>query len=179
MSVTATPAVADAASAAAGAPPADEAAVRVLFAELLAAWGRGDGRAYAACFTADADYVAFDGSHTRGREAIDASHQQLFDTWLKGTRLVGQVTGVRFLSPDVALLHATGGTVKRGRSTPAPGRDSIQTLVATREGGVWRFAAFQNSRVRLIGRNAATALAWLLSDILWGVLGRGKGAARG
>jgi PhnB protein len=30
------------------------------------------------------------------------------DTYLKGTRLVGQVTRVRFLGPDVALMHAVG-----------------------------------------------------------------------
>jgi hypothetical protein len=39
---------------------------------------------------------------------------------------------VRFLSPDVALMHAVGGTVMRGKSEPSPERDSIQTLVAIR-----------------------------------------------
>jgi uncharacterized protein (TIGR02246 family) len=126
----------------------DEDAVRALYARLLDAWCRGDGRAYADCFVADADYVAFDGSHTRGREAIGAWHQQLFDTWLKGTRLVGQITGLGFARPDVAIVHATGGTITRGRAKPSAGRDSIQTLVAARDGDEWRFVAFHNTRVR-------------------------------
>ena len=137
------------------APAADDAAVRALVDKLLAAWGRGDGRAYGDLFTDDADYVAFDGSRTVGRAAIAASHQALFDTWLKGTRLVGQVEGVRFLAPDVALVHATGATLMPGKDRPV--RPSIQTLVAVRRDGDWRFAAFHNTRV--VHRNA---LQWML-----------------
>jgi uncharacterized protein (TIGR02246 family) len=95
-------------------------------------------------------------------------HQQLFDKWMKGARLVGQVEAVRFLSSDVALLHAVGGTVMRGKTEPSPERDSIQTLVATRQGGEWRLAAFQNTRVRVMS-NPAAFLVWALSDWLWKV----------
>ena len=41
----------------AGAPD-DEAAIRAPYREILDAWGRGDGQAYAARFTEDADYVS-------------------------------------------------------------------------------------------------------------------------
>jgi hypothetical protein len=60
---------------------------------------------------------------------------ELFDKWLKGTRLVEERTSVRFLGGDVALVVSVGGTVMRGKSEPAPERDSIQTLVATRKHG--------------------------------------------
>ena len=144
---------------------ADEAAIRDLFAELLAAWGRGDGHAYGAIFTEDADYVAFDGSRTKGRAAIAESHQRLFDTWLKGTRLVGQVESLRFLGPDVALVHATGAMLMPGKDRPV--RPSIQTLVAVKRDGTWRFAAFHNTRI--VHRNA---LQWLLFGIATKVFGR-------
>jgi uncharacterized protein (TIGR02246 family) len=139
-------------------PRGDEVAIRALVQELLDAWGRGDGRAYGALFTDDADYVAFDGSRTVGREAIAASHQRLFGTWLKGTRLVGQVEGARFVGPDVALVHATGATLMPGKDRPV--RPSIQTLVAVRRDGGWRFAAFHNTRI--VRRNAPQ---WLLFGI--------------
>ena len=45
-----------------------------------------------------------------------------------------------------------GGTLRRGKSTPSPKGDSIQTLVAVRHGGEWPFAAFQNTQVRPMGR---------------------------
>jgi uncharacterized protein (TIGR02246 family) len=40
--------------------------------------------AYASVFTADADYVAFLGSHYKGREAIAASYVALFKKFLNG-----------------------------------------------------------------------------------------------
>jgi hypothetical protein len=77
---------------------------------------------------------------------------------------------VRFLSPDIAVMHAVGSTVMRGKSEPSPERDSIQTLLATRqEGDEWRLAAFQNTRLHPINNSAITFLIWTLSDLLWKV----------
>lgn len=115
-------------------------------------WNRGDGNAYGALFEENADYVAFNGSHTKGREAIAAQHQQLFETFLKGTRLRGQVKNLRFLSPNIALLHAIGGTLMSWQSDDAtPGRKSIQTFVARRHDDEWRFVSFQNTRIQFLG----------------------------
>jgi uncharacterized protein (TIGR02246 family) len=147
---------------------ADEAAVRALYQELMDGWNRGSGEDFGAVFTEHGDLVAFDGTHFKGRGEIAPFHQELFDKWLKGSRLVGKVKDVRFLSPDVAVMHAVGSTVMRGKSEPSPERDSIQTLVAVRQDGEWRLAAFQNTRVRPI-RNAAAFLLWTLSDLLWKV----------
>lgn len=154
---------------------ADEAAIRDLLRSLLDDRARGDGEAYGSRFTDDADYVAFDGSHTRGRREIAASHQKLFDTYLKGTRLTGRIESLRFLGPEVALVHASGGPVMRGKAEPAPERDSVQTLVATKHGGEWRSAAFHNSRVRPINRGPATFLIWSLTDLLWRFFGPKNG----
>jgi uncharacterized protein (TIGR02246 family) len=152
----------------------DEAKIRALFGDLLGDWGRGDGEAYGSRFTEDADYVAFDGTHTRGRREISASHQQLFDKFLKGTQLTGRLLSIKFPCPDVALVHATGGTIMRGKRGPSPERASIQTLVAVREGDEWRFAAFHNCRVRPIGGGPAGFLIWTLTDKLWRVFASGK-----
>jgi uncharacterized protein (TIGR02246 family) len=151
--------------------PADEGAIRELFEKLLEDWARGDGEAYGSRFTEDADYVAFDGSHTRGRAQISSSHQQLFDKFLKGSRLTGRIEDTKFLGPDVALVHATGGTVIRGKTAPSPERHSVQTLVAAREGDEWRFASFHNTRVRPIGRGARGFLIWAITDRLWRTFG--------
>ena len=148
----------------------DEAAVRALYQELMDGWNQGSGDAFAAVFTEDGDLVAFDGTHFKGRQEIAPFHQQRFDRWLKESRLVGQVKDARFLSPDVALMHAVGGTVMRGKSEPSPERDSIQTLVATRqEGDQWRLAGFQNTRLHPMDSSAGPFLVWTLSDQLWKV----------
>ena len=148
---------------------ADEAAVRALYQQLMDGWNQGSGDAFAARVTEDGDLIGFDGTHFKGRQEIAPFHQQLFDKWLKGSRLVGEVKDVRFLSPDVALMHAVSGTVMRGKSEPVPERDSIQTLVATRQDGEWRLAAFQNTRLHPIDSSAGPFLVWTLSDQLWKV----------
>ena len=155
---------------------ADEEAVRGPYRELMDGWNRGSGEDFAAVFTEDGDLVAFDGTHFEGRAEIAPFHQELFDKWLKGTRLVGRVKDVKFLSPDVALMHAVGSTVMRGKSEPSPERDSIQTLVAVRRDGQWHLAAFQNTRLRVM-RNGITFLVSAFSDLLWKVFRLNKRTA--
>lgn len=151
-------------------PNADEAEVRALYQQLMDGWNQGSGAAFAAAFTDDGDLVAFDGTHLKGRQQIAEVQQRLFDRFLKGTRLVGDVEHVRFLDPDTAVLHAVGNTIMRRKTKPSPARASIQTLVAVRQGSQWRLAAFQNTRIRPMGRSAGTFLVWTLGDWLWRTL---------
>jgi uncharacterized protein (TIGR02246 family) len=156
-----------------------EAEVRALYRRVLTGWNAGSGEAFGAPFSRDAVFIGFDGSVQRGREQIASAHQQLFEKWVKGSRLVDGETTVRLLGPDAAILHAVGGTVMPGRSQPAPERASIQTLVATRAGNEWSFVSFQNTRIRPIGANPISAVLWLIPDKLWSLLFRAsKTAAR-
>jgi uncharacterized protein (TIGR02246 family) len=123
-------------------------------------------------FSDDALFIGFDGSVTRGRDQIASTHQDVFDRWMQGTRLVEEHTEVRFVDPDVAIVHTLGGTVMPGRSEPTPERDSIQTLVAVRDASGWSFVSFQNTRIRPIGAGAVSALRWLVPDKLWRLLFR-------
>ena len=87
--------------------PEGEAAVRALYSQLMDGWNKGSGEAFAAPFAENGHLIGFDGTHFTRRDEIVSFQQPLFDTWLKETRLVGEVQSVRFLSPDVALMHAT------------------------------------------------------------------------
>lgn len=78
---------------------ADEQAIRALIDQQVKGWAAGDPAAYASVFTADADYITFLGSHYTGRDAIAASYVPLFRRLLKGTRLLIDITEVRFLTP--------------------------------------------------------------------------------
>ncbi|MGH2416025.1 MAG: SgcJ/EcaC family oxidoreductase [Microcystaceae cyanobacterium] len=132
--------------------PADEAAIHALYQQILDGWNKGSGDAFAAPFAEDADFVAFDGSYFKGRQEIASFHQMHFDQFLKGTRLIGKVRSVRFLTPEVAIMHAVAGTVMQGQTDIEPERNSIQTLVAMKRDGKWHLAAFQNSRAQFMGR---------------------------
>lgn len=48
---------------------ADDAALSNLYQHLLEGWNRGSGEVFAAPFTEDADFVAFDGTYIKGRTA--------------------------------------------------------------------------------------------------------------
>jgi uncharacterized protein (TIGR02246 family) len=143
-----------------------ETEITALFDRLIAAWNTGNSEAYGQAFTRDADYVAFDGTHLRGRPEIVRVHRQLFDTHLRGSTLSGKITSIRLVNMDVAIVHTTGDTRLAGRDAPSPERHSIQTFVAIHDGNEWRFTAFHNNRIRPIGPGRSGIL-WLVTDWLW------------
>jgi uncharacterized protein (TIGR02246 family) len=124
----------------------DEATIAAFIAHMVDAWNRGSGEGFAAHMTDDVDFIAFEGTHLKGREQVVRFHQQLFDTALKGTRLWGEVKFVRVLGPQLALLHAHAGTTLAGAAQPSPSRDSMQLFVVTRADQDWRIAALLNAR---------------------------------
>jgi uncharacterized protein (TIGR02246 family) len=120
----------------------DEAGVRALFAKLADAWSRGDGTAYGECFTDDATYVAWMGTIYRGAKDIGRTHQVLFDTFLKDTKITTEgEPEVRFYGPDAAVLTTRGDV---GKKVKAPTK--VQTTTVVRQDGEWKIAAFHNTK---------------------------------
>ena len=58
---------------------ADEDTIRAIHRRMIDAWNAGDSTAFAAPFTDRADFVAWDGTHLKGRREIAAFHRQIFD----------------------------------------------------------------------------------------------------
>jgi len=131
----------------------DDTEIRERLRGLMRAWGNGDATAYASLFTPDADYVTFSGVNLGGREAIEAAHRALFAGQMRGSTVAGLDTAkIRFLRPDVAVVVAEGRLSLAPEAAPDRRGNSTATLVAVREAGDWRFAAFQNT-----GRTPASA----------------------
>ncbi|RSN00432.1 DUF4440 domain-containing protein [Nonomuraea sp. WAC 01424] len=128
--------------------PADTAQIEQLFADLLATWTAGDAQAFGALFTDDSDYVSYDGTVARGRREHQHNHDQLFRGVLAGSALVGDLESVRYLTPDVAVVHGTGSVLMPWRSALPKRRLSRQTVVVVRTGEGWRIGAIHNGRVR-------------------------------
>ncbi|QBS42494.1 SgcJ/EcaC family oxidoreductase [Nocardia sp. CS682] len=133
----------------------DEAAIRDLFERQAQAWNAGDAAAFAALFTEDADYVTWFGTHTRGRRQIYETHLPLLGKYLKNTRLDGEITGLRFLTPDVALVHAEGAVLK-GKRRRNRRNTKVQTTVVVRTNGEWQISAFQNTKYHWLFAKFAT-----------------------
>jgi uncharacterized protein (TIGR02246 family) len=131
---------------------ADETAICALYQQMMEGWNAACGYAFASPFEENGDLVGFDGTYIKGRQEIAFFHQHLFDMFLKRSRLVGKVRSVRFLTSDIAVMHAIGGTVMAGQTDLDPERNSVQTLVAVKRNGKWSLAAFQNTRATYISR---------------------------
>ena len=127
---------------------ADEAAIRENVKEMERGWNTKSGATFAGPFAEDADYVVINGLHIRGRAEIDKGHQRIFDTIYKNTTLNLTVKQIRFLRPDVALVHVLGKAVTP-QADAARERDVIISLVMTKEGGAWKIKGFQNTQVTL------------------------------
>jgi uncharacterized protein (TIGR02246 family) len=155
----------------------DEQELKALFQRLCQAWTDGDAAAYGACFTADCDYVSFDGTRAHGRESVVESHDKLFRGVLFGTALVGDIEAIRYIANDVAVLHGNGSVLVAWRSKLPKRRLTRNTLVAVRGPEGWRFTAIHNGRIRpvripepdslparfahaLVAAAAATGVGW-------------------
>jgi uncharacterized protein (TIGR02246 family) len=127
----------------------DEAAIRQVVQQVQDGWNAHDGKAFAAPFASDADYVVVNGMKIKGREAIEKGHTAIFSTIYKDSHNVGTINSVRFLRPDVAVVHVEWNleVSKGGEKAQA-----MNTMVVTKEGGKWTIAAFHNTPVRREGR---------------------------
>jgi uncharacterized protein (TIGR02246 family) len=136
-----------------------EQAVQDLLLKLREAWDRGDGEAYAAVFSDDAQYVNAPGERVYGRKAIAESHQHVFDTIFKGSKL-GRNYPRRFrqISPDVILVESSGSVLFPGESEDRIPPNGLLTMVIARHNDAWRIVSFQNTptgrmrKVKFIGR---------------------------
>jgi uncharacterized protein (TIGR02246 family) len=127
----------------------DLAAIRNVLADLAACWNRADAAAYGTLFTDDADYIDVTGTRTQGGTAIGQLHQFLWERFLKGSILdVSSDADVQLITPDVAIVIATGAVRLAGQATASADRQSINTTMLIKRDGVWRIRAFQNSRVQ-------------------------------
>jgi uncharacterized protein (TIGR02246 family) len=129
----------------------DEAALRQIVQQLQDGWNAHDGKAFAAPFATDADYVVVNGMKIKGREEIEKGHTQIFTTIYKDSHNVGTVKSVRFLRPDVAVVHvewnlefSMGGEKRKAQA--------INTMIMTKDGGKWSIAAFHNTPIQPQGR---------------------------
>ncbi|MGH8879586.1 MAG: SgcJ/EcaC family oxidoreductase [Stackebrandtia sp.] len=126
----------------------DTTAVQNLFQRIQDMWAAADAVGYAECFTPDVDYVTFIGTHMKGHKQVIDSHEALWTTFQKNTRLHQVLDSLRFITPDVAVLVTRGAILQPKQQEPKRGDWKIQTLVALRTEDGWRFTSFQNTKHR-------------------------------
>ena len=123
-----------------------ESAAHTLIARLEAAWNAADGQAFGAEFADDAVFVDIRGSRHRGRPAIGAGHQGIFDSIYRGSTVSYVVESVDPLGDDVAVVHADA-TLEAPTGPLAGVNHSRFTAVLVRQADTWLATAFHNTLV--------------------------------
>lgn len=124
----------------------DETAIRKIIGRLQEGWNSGSGKAFAEPFAEDADYVVINGMFIKGRAAIEAGHQRIFDTIYKNSRINPSVQRIRLLGDGVAIAHIQWH-LKTGEGAAQRERKAMNSMILIKKNDQWSIAAFQNTSV--------------------------------
>jgi uncharacterized protein (TIGR02246 family) len=89
------------------APMSDEDMLRARTDEFEQAVSKADTKAIGALFVEDGDLVDQAGAMHHGRMAIEERYQKLFEGPYKGTQANLEITSVRFVRPEIAVIDGT------------------------------------------------------------------------
>jgi uncharacterized protein (TIGR02246 family) len=129
-----------------GTPEVVRREIEALLAHLADSWARGDGKAYGDPFSEDAQYVEAPGRRVHGRAAIVQSHQRIFDSFFKHTRVASSAPAViHQIAPDVVLIESSGAVLFPGEDEKRVSPNGLLTMVARRGEQGWRIVSFQNT----------------------------------
>lgn len=126
--------------------PADADAVHKLPEAFRDAWNRHDGHALAGIMADDVDFVAIGGLWIHGHADFEKYRTRLLTGRFSGSTTTILQTEVRFLKPDIAVVHYSWkieGDRNPDGSARRP-RYGMMTMVAEKQQGVWLVVASQN-----------------------------------
>ena len=126
---------------------ADDAAVHQIPQAFAAAWARHDGHQLAKIMAADVDFVNVGADWIHGRTDFELYHTRLLSGRFSTSTLTPLMTVVRFLRPDMAVLH-WNWSVQGDRSedgTPRKPRFGMFTMIAEKRSGQWLVVVAQNT----------------------------------
>jgi len=132
----------------------DEAALRNIVQEEVAAWNSGDAVAYSRHFAADGIFVNIRGEYRTGVQAFTQQHEFLFKGPFHGSTLHQDVVSIQFIRPDVAsveVLTSVTGIQKLSPGTNTDAKSRLRTRllqVLVKDKGEWRIATYHNTDVK-------------------------------
>ncbi len=125
----------------------DEEAVRTLPRAFCDAWAKHDGHELAKIMAADVDFVTVGATWLHGSSDFEKYHSRLLSGRFKEASNTLITTEVRFLRPDLALVHWSW-TIEGDKNfdgTPRPKRYGMMLMVAEKRQGHWLVIAAQNT----------------------------------
>jgi uncharacterized protein (TIGR02246 family) len=125
----------------------DETMVRGVPYAFTAAWAKHDGHELAKIMADNVDFVNVGGDWLHGRPDFELYHTRLLSGPFKQSSLKVLDTAVRFLRPDLAILHWTWSITGDGLEDPTTHepRKGIFTMIVEKRSGDWLVAVAQNT----------------------------------
>jgi uncharacterized protein (TIGR02246 family) len=130
---------------------ADEEAVRNLPRAFCDAWAKHDGHELAKIMAEDVDFVTVATTYLHGRSDFEKFHVRLLSGRFKESVNTPLQTTVRFLRPDLAVVHWSWKIEgdKNPDGTPRQPRYGMMTMVAEKQSGTWLVVVAQNTNAIL------------------------------
>jgi uncharacterized protein (TIGR02246 family) len=132
----------------------EEAVVRSIIQEEIAAWNAGDAAAFARHFAADGTFTNIRGQFFTGRQAFMERHDFIFKGIYRGTTMKQDVVSLKFVRPDVAVVETLTAVIGIQKLPPGMSADDKGRLrsrllqVMVKDGGEWKIVTFHNTDVR-------------------------------
>ncbi|WP_344945271.1 SgcJ/EcaC family oxidoreductase [Sphaerisporangium flaviroseum] len=125
----------------------DLAALAQLWNRQADAWAKGDGNAYGATYTKDADFVNVTGEHLRGGPEIAVAFQGYLNAQLKNTRIHTLEEKIQLLSPTLAFIVRKGCVFSDTAKVCRPNTLSMNTSIVVKDSGRWLVRSFHNTLI--------------------------------
>jgi uncharacterized protein (TIGR02246 family) len=126
---------------------ADEAAVRQIPQAFSAAWAKHDGHQLGKIMAEDVDFVNVAADWLHGRADFEMYHSRLLSGRFKQSTVTPLEIKVRFLRPDLAVLHWNWkivGDLNQDLTARKP-RFGLFTMIVEKRGGEWLVVVAQNT----------------------------------
>ena len=126
----------------------EERVIREQNAAVEAAWNKHDAVAMDQSFVEDCDFVNIFGEWISGHDNLVKIHTDLFAGPFRESYRRFTVEKIRFVRPDVAIVHVRGRITDRDGKLLEGDQGTIALLVMLKERGKWWIVTGQNTEVR-------------------------------
>jgi uncharacterized protein (TIGR02246 family) len=123
----------------------EEVAVRKVISDFADTWNRHDAKAMAELHTEDVNFVNIFGQWWKGRSEVEQGLRRGHATAFSKSRMLVNSEMVKFLAPDVALVH---GIMELQDAPPETLGRCHSSRVIVKQNEIWLISSFQNTLIR-------------------------------
>ena len=130
----------------------EQKAIEAQIDAFITSWNKHDFSDMKNYIAEDCDFVNVVGCHWKGREEVQYAHQTFHQSVLKNTPMEKRSVTIRFLKPDVAIVHllwhigliTIPPVTSTPRTKPDGNNDDLATIVFVKRKGIWLITAMEN-----------------------------------